>query len=351
MNFVRKRSERSAKPLLRQVIGVGISVICLVLVFRKVDINQLRVALENFRWHFLALGLASLAVDYAMRIQRWAIMLRAGGADVTGRACAAPFLGSITLNNVLPFRAGDVVRALLFPAAIGVRRITATASLLMERLVDMLTLLLCVGIGLSFSPMAKTPEWLGHTVVGLAVSGCLALFLIVVLNKPIVTVLEFLRGIAARRGATQIANAIGVIVGLTRDAGEMSRPRILGALALTSAIVWVGETGLFWAVLHGLGIEAAFPAALTIMAIATLSTLIPSSPGYVGPFHLAAYSAAVMLGGSAAQAASFAVLAHLGLWLPTTVAGSIAILAKPSLFKGRSAAAADARHFLDSSKQ
>jgi len=55
--------------------------------------------------------------------------------------------------------------------------------------------------------------------------------------------------------------------------------------------------------------------AVTIMAIATLSTLIPSSPGYVGPFHLAAFFAIKILGGSAEQATSFAVLAHLSVWL------------------------------------
>jgi hypothetical protein len=42
-----------------------------------------------------------------------------------------------------------------------------------------------------------------------------------------------------------------------------------------------------------------------------------------------------MLGGSSAQAASFAVLAHLGVWLPTTLAGGIAILVNPGLFKAR----------------
>src|ERR1700730_12840673 len=147
MKYKLTEARPKKKLRIRQILGVGISIVCLVLVFRKVDFNQLKLALENFKWHFVALGLASLALDYAMRIQRWAVMLRAGGATVSGWDCAAPFLGSITLNNVLPFRAGDLVRALVFPSAIGVRRVTATASLLLDRLVDMLTLLLSLGIG------------------------------------------------------------------------------------------------------------------------------------------------------------------------------------------------------------
>jgi uncharacterized membrane protein YbhN (UPF0104 family) len=69
------------------------------------------------------------------------------------------------------------------------------------------------------------------------------------------------------------------------------------------------------------------------MAITTLSTLVPSSPGYVGPFHLAAFTAVSMLGGSDAQAASFAVLVHLALWIPTSLVGALAIWSRPQLFR------------------
>ncbi|SOE69828.1 hypothetical protein SAMN05414139_03622 [Burkholderia sp. D7] len=343
MNDQLTQAPARKKLPIRQILGIGISIACLVLVFRKVDFNQLKLALENFKWHFIALGLVSLAIDYAMRIQRWAVMLRAGGATVSGWNCAPPFLGSITLNNVLPFRAGDLVRALVFPSAIGVRRVTATASLLLERLVDMLTLLLSLGIGLSLSPVAKMPEWLGRSVTALALVGVISLVLMVTLHQPIVRLLAHIERILLQRNAAKLAKLFNVLAQLTRDIGDMSRPRTLLTLILLSMVIWVGETGLFWAVLRGLEIDAGFPAALTIMAVATLSTLVPSSPGYVGPFHLAAYSAAVMLGGTAAQAASFAVLAHLGLWLPTTLAGGIAILAKPALFKGRASTLPDVK--------
>jgi uncharacterized membrane protein YbhN (UPF0104 family) len=104
---------------------------------------------------------------------------------------------------------------------------------------------------------------------------------------------------------------------------------------LLSAIVWAGEAGLFWAMFQGLDMHAGYASSLMVMAIATLSTLVPSSPGYVGPFHLAAFAAVRALGGTEAQAASFAVLAHLSLWLPTTVTGGIAILLNPRLFAAR----------------
>jgi hypothetical protein len=320
------------KNVVRQFIGVGVSIVCLVLVFRKVNFDEVAAAVEHFHWHYLAFGLVALALDYFVRILRWAVMLRAGGAIVSARSCAAPFLGSITLNNVLPFRAGDVIRALVFPAALGVSRVTATASLVFERLVDMLTLLACLGIGVLLSSSATIPGWLQKSVIVLAVVGCGTLFLIAVLSNHVVRVLAYVEDRVAPRSA-KLAKIVATASGLLQSIGAMSRPGVLFVVGGLSACIWVGETGLFWAIMRGLNIDVKFSAALMTMAVTTLSTLVPSSPGYIGPFHFAAYTMAVISGSSTSDAASFAVLAHLALWIPTTLSGGIAILLKPSLFE------------------
>jgi uncharacterized protein (TIRG00374 family) len=329
-------TNRSRKNLARQLLGIGISIVCLIFVFRKVDVGQIKAAVENFHWQYLLFGLISLAFDYAFRIVRWAVMLRAGGAVISVSTCAAPFLGSITLNNVLPFRAGDVIRALVFPAALGVSRVTATASLVFERLIDMLTLLACLAVGVLVGSTATIPGWLRESVGLLAVVGCTMLFVIAVLGSRLIRLLAYIRDRVAHKSA-RLAKVIGTVSDLIGNTAAMSRWTVLLTTTALSACVWLGETGLHWAILHGLGINVGFAGALMIMAVTTLSTLVPSSPGYVGPFHFAAYSMAVMFGSSASAAASFAVLSHLALWIPTTVAGGIAILLNPSLFQQRKA--------------
>lgn len=236
----------------QQAIGVGISLVCLWLIFRQVKINDLRNALEHLRWQFVALGVASLMADYAIRIHRWAIMLRAGGAQVKSTACVAPFLGSITLNNVLPFRAGDFVRALVFPSSIGVRRVTATASLLLERLVDLLTLLLSLGIGVSLSAAVSLPEWLGKTVIMLSLSGGGLLFFLVAFSGFIGAVIRRLQQGAQARGRLRLVSMLAIASDLILSLGEMSRPTTLLALFGMSMMIWLGEAGLFWALLEGL---------------------------------------------------------------------------------------------------
>ena len=81
-----------------------------------------------------------------------------------------------------------------------------------------------------------------------------------------------------------------------------------------------------------MGLNATVIIALLVMSMATIATLVPSSPGYVGPFHLAAFTAISLVGGTSSQAGSYAIIVHLALWASTTLAGAIAIWLRPNLF-------------------
>ena len=317
----------------KHLIGGGITLLCLVVFFRQIKFDEVLEAFVNFRWVYLILGVASLAFGYALRIARWSMMLRAAGAAATFGNCSAPFLGSIALNNVLPLRLGDVVRALVFPKSMGIARTTATSSLMLERLIDLLTLLACLAIGLFAIPAVALPPELRASAVSLALIGGTALLAGILLSGPLARVFDALAARPNADGASPLRRTYGTLGGLLRGFNVMSRPGILSAMLIASMFVWVGEAGLFHFVLLGAGMEGSFLVALLVMAVATLSTLVPSSPGYVGPFHLAAFTAISLVGGTAAQAGSYAVVVHLALWLPTTFAGALAIWTRPELFK------------------
>lgn len=304
-------------------IGTLISAACLVFIFQKVDFNEVKLAFQRFEWRYFVMGIGCLAFGYAMRILRWSRILNAAGAAVRFRQCAAPFMGSIALNNVLPLRLGDVVRALVFPASLGVSRATSTSSLVMERLVDLMTLVLWLAVSLALSENLQAPAWLKETALLLAAAGTVALITIFLLSGTIARRLKRYHHPVGQALTTMLASFDAI-----------SRPRVLAMVFGLSLLVWVGEAGLFYSLLIGFGLGATPTAAIIIMAIATLATLVPSSPGYVGPFHLAAFAGISLLGGTSEQAASFAVLSHLGLWVPTTLAGAIAIASTPRMFKG-----------------
>lgn len=310
-------------------IGILLSIVCLVVFFRQVELEKLLHALAGFNYTYLIFGISFLGIGYVSRVLRWSIMLKSTGSEVGFIACSAPFLGSITLNNVLPFRIGDVVRALVFPASMGITKTTATSSLIIERLIDLITLVVCLAIGLFAIEGIQIPTELKFSATALAITGFLILLFIFFFS-------DVLGDLFHKKADTSkseiVVKAYSAARDLLRSFNSMSRPNILFGMIAISALVWVGEAGLFYFILQGMHFESAPMEALLVMSVATLSTLLPSSPGYVGTFHVAAFAAVLLVGGTAEEAGSFAIIVHLALWLPTTLAGALAIWTHPQLF-------------------
>lgn len=322
------------KRWIKHVIGAAVTLVCLLAIARLVNFSEVMDALEHFRWHYLVLGIASLAFGYAVRIFRWSVMLSAASHAVGFRNCAAPFLGAIALNNVLPLRLGDVIRALVFPGAMGVTKTVATTSLVVERLIDLVTLIACLALGILAVSTLDIPPAIRQTAVILAALGGIALALGFFFSGTFARLFTKLgNDQPTSKVPSKLQTVFRTVGGLFESFEVMSRPRVLGLMLLLSMLVWLGESGLFYFALLGLGLDASPLMALLVMAIATLSTLAPSSPGYVGPFHLAAFTAVTLIGGTTAQAGSYAVIVHLALWLPTTIVGALAIWSRPALFK------------------
>lgn len=323
---------RRERGWVKHLLGAAVTILCVVVIASKVKLADVLAALSQFHWPYLIAAVAFLSGGYALRILRWSMLLSSAGAQVRFNNCAAPFLGSIALNNVLPLRLGDVVRAFVFPVAMGVGKTTAASSLVMERLIDLMTLLCCLALGLFAIRTAQVPQMITDSALTLAAVGGVSLAACFLFSGAVARLLtrwSVSNGAELQRSGRALAAIAALFVGFQ----AMSRPRVLVLTLLISMLVWVGESGLFYFVLLGFGLPATPAMALLVMSIATLSTLVPSSPGYVGPFHLAAFTAISLVGGTAAQAGSFAVLAHLALWLPTSLAGALAILSRPGLFR------------------
>jgi len=161
----------------RHILGGAVTILGLVIFLRQVNLAEVLSALAQFDWIYLVWGVGSLAFGYALKIVRWSILLKAAGANATFLNCSAPFLGSIALNNLLPLRVGDVVRALVFPKSMGITKSTATSSLIVERLIDIMTLLLSLAIGLFAIQTIAIPSELKVTAITLASIGGVVLTL------------------------------------------------------------------------------------------------------------------------------------------------------------------------------
>ena len=300
--------------------GLAISVAALWILVSSVDLAATSAALGRARIEWLVPIAGVLAVQLMLRTFRWsrlAATLRPE-APVPALRFVAPLVIGYLGNAVLPARLGEAVRAAILGRAERLPIASVLGTVLVERIVDTLTLAVLAGVVAS----AIAPVWIARLAVAVAVVGVIGLIVLVVGGRILATALRTATSGPLHRAATVAGGAIVNIA--TAVAGI---PRTVLALAVVVSIAaWFCDALLFWLVSSSLGIGLSLPMAFLVGAVTVLGTAIPSLPGYVGTFEAAAVGAAVAFGVPSADALAFAVLAHACSTIPVASLGAIALV-------------------------
>ena len=245
-------------------------------------------------------GLATL-----VRAVRWHRLLE----DEDGHPSGGDTLGLTTVgyavNNVLPARAGDAVRAVLMAARAGTSIRTVVGTLLAERILDvavLVTIFVIVGYGL-----------LGHVGAG-KVEVVLGLLLFL-------AALAALAWTFARRSPRVIAFAAplaSATLGLRR---AHHGPRMLGL----TLVIWAIETGVWMSTAAAIGFGMNPIEGLYIVALASVFSMIPSGPAYAGTQDAAAIVGLKALGATGGQAVAYIVMLRFVIVVPITLIGLILV--------------------------
>ncbi len=321
------RTSSAFSRWLKPVIGLGVSAFFLWLALRRLSVDETWQAITGTTWSLIPWAVLSLGVGYGARIVRWWMMLRPAAPELRIKEVGGPFLVSIAANNVLPLRMGDVLRLFAFSGRQGLEAGRIGGTLVVERLLDLFALLAIFAIAL---PLAATGE-ISRTMTRLAswaaVAGAVAVsgvFLLPLIER---LVLSRIRHLDAVQRSSLARRAFGIVSMLVDTIVRLGRPFTVLALIALSAVVWAFEGGVFIIAAKATSVPLGTGPAFFALAVATLSTLLPSSPGYIGTFHFFAIQSAIAFGAAEANAAAFAVLAHLLLWVPTTFAGLVVFVA------------------------
>ncbi len=259
---------------------------------------------------WLLAALLVLVFDFSIRVLRWALLLRQFNPDIRTAQAAGPFLASFALNNVMPLRAGDIARAFAFSRQLGADSSQVTATLVIERVLDLGALLLLLAVGLSVVPAGTELGRAGYAAIALVFLLLASAVAWPGLWRRLAAVLPFQESFLMRFGY-EVLNAIETMRGLGRWL----------ALIALSALAWLLEGTVFLCVALALFDLNSWVAPWFALALGSLATLLPSSPGYIGTFDYFSSLGFSLSGTSREIAGATALLIHLILWLPITVAG------------------------------
>lgn len=317
----------TAKSAVRLGFGIALAAVFTLLLLRQLDLSQVNDAFRNATVRWVAAALAAFFLGYLCRIARWHAMLSSSVPGLRLHACAGPFLASFAANNVLPFRAGDVMRVFAFNRALGTTSGVVAATLFVERLLDLLLVVVLFAAALRvFDVGPSVVSGLGSAAL---FAGAIVLLLVLLLPRMFAPTARWAGRLASRvapRAGTRVSDEIAK--GLV-TLEQLAKGHVMLKLLGWSALAWTFEGCVFWFAALALPAVTEAQAAWLALPVATFATLIPSTPGYVGTFDYFTAWAMIQLGNAPSPAAAAAFLVHTLLWLPPTIVGGAYLLLHP----------------------
>jgi uncharacterized membrane protein YbhN (UPF0104 family) len=312
------------KAAARFLIPFAISAVLLVLVINSVrgEADQLKDALGSTDWRLIVPAIALYFAGVLLRSVRWGMLLPEYGLKLWTlfRALVVGF----TVNNLLPFRMGEVARAYLLARWGQVPYGATVASLVVERVLDGLSLALLLLVALWLVPSAP-----GYLLAVGVIAGCgffagLALLALAAWRASALTMFVglFARWLPPRLGPP----LVGAAGNFARSLAVVHDTARLARLVGLSLVAWCCELGLFYVLMFSVGVAGNYPRALLVGASANFATLLPSSPGYAGTFDAALMRVAQDgLGLSAGLAGAYDIVVHATLFLPVVLVGTLVL--------------------------
>ncbi|NRA34089.1 MAG: flippase-like domain-containing protein [Polyangiaceae bacterium] len=322
------------------VSGVAGSGLFLTLAFRSVDLAGVKDALTAAQlWPWLPLGVLSYLIGHGVRGLRCRLLFGRDTPLSTATASNIVVVG-YACNNILPARLGEFVRAGMLAERTGLPYAHALTVTFVERLLDGIAILVLL-LG-------------GAWVVGLAgwiqdlVNVCVIVFAVATAGLLLAifasnSLLALAGAIGARIPAVS-APLIGLVAKVTQAASLLADPRRAVQIGALSLLVWLFEAGLFSSLLNAFGVDARFATSLLTMGVTNLGILAPSTPGFIGTFHLFCSEALQSQGIAAETSVAAAVLIHIGFYVPVTVWGAGSLIWYGTQLGNTLAAARRARH-------
>ena len=299
---------------LRTCLGVLLSLVFLALAFRDVQLHVVASTLSQVNLLLLAAAVAVEMATFWAIAARWQRFFTPRLPPSSARLFEILTIAQL-VNGVLPAKLGPLVRAYLAGRGEGEGVAFALTTIVGEKLVEGLSLLM---IGAALLPFVPLADWLRPaTWVGAAL----------LLTALVLVAWIAFKQEAAGRWLERILARWPRLLGAARSAlaalDVWRDRRAILALAGWSVLIWVLTVLLNQLLLWSLGIDVPLVAPLLLLVVLQIGVRVPSSPGSIGVFHYLSVLALTLFGVEKDLAFSYGVLLHMVMYLPPSLLGIV----------------------------
>jgi len=302
--------------VVRLALCLVVSALCLYLAMRGMDFGRTVQELKKSSPAPVLGAVFFLFLSFWIRAYRWSYLLlpvKQIAAPPLFRATLIGFMG----NYLLPFRAGEVMRAVAVGQNQRISKAAALGSIVLERGFD--------GIVISLTPLlvlaaVDLPAWVVRVSIAF-----LALYLAGLAALAVATRRGWIVGWIAwttARLPKRVERRIGSISGeFLEGMKSIDRTGALLPVVLLSFACWFVHGLYFFLIFAAINIELSIWAALILQTIIGIGVILPAAPGFFGNFEYFSVLALAFFGITHEVALAYALLAHAAEFIPVCAVG------------------------------
>ena len=225
-------------------------------------------------------------------------------------------------NNVLPARMGELIRIYALGKNYGYNKSQILATIVVERIFDVLALLCFFNIMLFF---VSFPPWIkkgGILLNFISFGTILFLYLFTHNKEKALTLLDYFIFSWSEKLIKKIKEILhnfdtGLII--------LKKKKNITTIACYSLCIWMIEFFIIHLVIKSFELQLGFFAPVFLCILLNLGMMIPSSPGYLGTFQIACILALAPFGVKQDLALGISVVLQTLMLVTTTVIGILCL--------------------------
>ncbi|MFQ6113353.1 MAG: lysylphosphatidylglycerol synthase transmembrane domain-containing protein [bacterium] len=305
---------------LRFILGLVVSAIFVFLAFRKVNYHEMLATLKSAEYIWLVPAIAFMFVSHWLRAVRWRYFIEPIKAVKTVPLFSAVMIG-YAANNLFPLRIGEFLRAYAVGKSQQISKSSAFATVIVERLVDVLSLLILLAGTILISPLPQIIRKSGYVIFIVTIAVILLLVFLMENTERTVNLLRLFL-------PDQIFNFVQKIVrSFLKGFMVFKKTEHYLIIIVLSILVWSLYAATVYVSFYAFDFQSNFNldviSSFVVLVTISIGIMIPSSPGFVGTYHWFAIMGLAFCGVPKSEASSYALISHAMNVVPITFVGLI----------------------------
>lgn len=293
---------------LKAFLPIVLSIIFIYLAISGISLSSVVSSFSKIKWYWIFLSFLCCVLGFIIRVIRWRLFFK---THLKFYSLFSSFLIGLMVNNILPARIGEVVRAYILGLKENVSKSLAFGTILLERTFDGLCIFLFLVVLLFVCPFPEKVKTIGFITTGLYVLALVFFFLLKTKKELVLKSLSFSKRLSCI--VSEFSEGLVILGSLKHTFG----------IFLYSIVAWVILGFSFYFCLLGFSLNLPIYVGFFILVMAVIGVMIPAAPGYLGTYQYFCILGLRIFGVDKDIGFSYSMVSYIIFFIPVTIVGII----------------------------